>query len=189
MARPLGFDPDDALAIVKDLFWRRGYEAVSLADIEQATGLNKQSLYRLYGDKRGLYLAAFDHYLAHEVAATAAFLMGDAPPADKLSGFLRLATDAAAAGDRRGCFLCNASLDQAALDPETGEKVASAMRDVQTLLAHVLRSMACDAPEPRAAALMAAYFGLRVMARAGLDDDTLRAAAASALAGLSCAPQ
>ena len=71
MGRPKNFDPETAIAAVKELFWLQGYEGTSLHDIERATGLAKQSLYREFGDKRGIYLAALRHYEQHEAAEAA----------------------------------------------------------------------------------------------------------------------
>ena len=44
------------------VFWNNGYEGTSLADILAATSLSKSSLYATFGDKRELFLAAFDAY-------------------------------------------------------------------------------------------------------------------------------
>ena len=68
MARPRAFDPDTALQDVMNVFWKKGYEGASLQDIEAATGLNKQSLYRAFGDKRAMYLAALDIYEKNIIA-------------------------------------------------------------------------------------------------------------------------
>ena len=45
-------------------FWAKGYEATSLADLMDATGLHKGSLYQAFGDKHTLFLQALDRYLA-----------------------------------------------------------------------------------------------------------------------------
>lgn len=44
------------------LFWKKGYEATGLADLEQATGLGRQSLYGAFGDKRALFLLVVERY-------------------------------------------------------------------------------------------------------------------------------
>jgi TetR/AcrR family transcriptional regulator, copper-responsive repressor len=46
------------------LFWDRGYEATSIEDLTAAMGITASSLYRAFGDKHHLFLAAVDHYLA-----------------------------------------------------------------------------------------------------------------------------
>ncbi len=62
MGRPQEFDTAEALRSAMHVFWSKGYEGASLADILQATGLSKSSLYATFGDKRALFLAAFDAY-------------------------------------------------------------------------------------------------------------------------------
>src|SRR5512146_315175 len=62
MARPQEFETTEALRNAMQVFWLKGYEATSLADILAATGLSKSSLYATFGDKRELFLAAFRAY-------------------------------------------------------------------------------------------------------------------------------
>ena len=55
MARPQEFDTAEALYKAMDVFWRKGYEATSLADLLDATGLSKSSLYATFGGKREFF--------------------------------------------------------------------------------------------------------------------------------------
>ena len=64
MARPQEFNTAEALYKAMGVFWSKGYEGTSLADLLEATGLSKSSLYATFGDKRDLFLAAFDCYRA-----------------------------------------------------------------------------------------------------------------------------
>ena len=45
------------------LFWERGYEGTSVADLTQAMHLSPPSLYAAFGDKRRLFRETVDHYL------------------------------------------------------------------------------------------------------------------------------
>ncbi|WP_433957289.1 TetR/AcrR family transcriptional regulator [Cytobacillus horneckiae] len=62
MARPLNFDPTVKLQEVMMLFWKKGYNGTSLADLMQVTGLSKSSLYQTFGNKHHLFLSAFEMY-------------------------------------------------------------------------------------------------------------------------------
>lgn len=44
------------------VFWRHGYSGTSLADLVEATGLGRQSLYNTFGDKNALFTAVLQHY-------------------------------------------------------------------------------------------------------------------------------
>ncbi|WP_218020410.1 helix-turn-helix domain-containing protein [Nocardia sienata] len=56
--RPREFDRDIALTRAQALFWERGYEGVSLADLVAATGLASASLYAAFGSKEQLFREA-----------------------------------------------------------------------------------------------------------------------------------
>ena len=87
--RPREFDVDAVLIALMELFWRRGYEGTSLADIVEATGLKKGSLYAAFGDKRDMYLKALAHYDAQRVELVVAKLRGAGAPAEALTSFSR----------------------------------------------------------------------------------------------------
>lgn len=61
--RPIGFDKDAALEAAMLLFWERGYEGASMADLTQATGLNPSSIYAAFGDKHALFSGAVRRYI------------------------------------------------------------------------------------------------------------------------------
>ena len=61
--RPIGFDKDAALETAMLLFWERGFEGTSMADLTQAMGLNPSSIYAAFGDKHALFQLAVERYL------------------------------------------------------------------------------------------------------------------------------
>ena len=191
MARPRAFDPDTALQDVMNVFWKKGYEGASLQDIEAATGLNKQSLYRAFGDKRAMYLAALDIYEKNVIADRIAPLVKTGESAyDRFDTlFTNVITARTVKGDRRGCFLCNASVDQAALDAGTGQKVQAMMGRIVALFDGALATTPpydrdSDARRAQAQALLAAFLGLRVLVKAGVEEQALIEAKDAALAPL-----
>src|SRR5258705_12971315 len=64
MGRPRAFDMDQALQHALHVFWRKGYEGASLADLPEAMGINPPSLYAAFGNKEGLFRKAVDRYVA-----------------------------------------------------------------------------------------------------------------------------
>ena len=60
--RPLSFDREAALDKAMHVFWERGYEAASVADLTSAMGITPPSLYTAFGDKEHLFLEAIEAY-------------------------------------------------------------------------------------------------------------------------------
>lgn len=62
--RPRAFDRDVALTKAMKLFWIKGYEATSIADLTHALGIGVKSLYAAFGSKDELYAEALRCYSA-----------------------------------------------------------------------------------------------------------------------------
>lgn len=60
--RPREFDPEEALAAALQVFWLRGYEGASMAELTEAMGITKPSLYACFGNKEALFRKALDLY-------------------------------------------------------------------------------------------------------------------------------
>jgi AcrR family transcriptional regulator len=63
MGRPREFDIDKALDQALHVFWRQGYEGTSIADLTEAIGITKPSLYAAFGNKEELFRKALDRYV------------------------------------------------------------------------------------------------------------------------------
>lgn len=63
VGRPREFDPSEFLNIAQTLFWENGYRATSIADLKEKSGLASASIYKLYPDKRTIFLAALRQYM------------------------------------------------------------------------------------------------------------------------------
>jgi TetR/AcrR family transcriptional repressor for divergent bdcA len=101
--RPRGFDPEQAVATAQRLFHARGYDAVSVADIIEAIGINPPSFYAAFGSKAGLYGRILDRYAGEGAVPLVDLLDADRSVADCLVAVLeeaarRYATDPGAAG-------------------------------------------------------------------------------------------
>lgn len=64
MARPKEFDEQEVVAKAVELFQRKGYDATSVRDLLEHTGLSSSSLYATFGGKQELFLHALE---AHTV--------------------------------------------------------------------------------------------------------------------------
>ncbi|MFG2717606.1 TetR/AcrR family transcriptional regulator [Streptomyces sp. NPDC048416] len=91
--RPRSFDRDRALEQATMEFWRRGYEATSVADLTRAMGIGAPSLYAAFGDKRALFEEVVRAYGA-TYASFGARALAEEPTAR--AGVARLLREAAA---------------------------------------------------------------------------------------------
>ncbi|MFD8999417.1 TetR/AcrR family transcriptional regulator [Streptomyces sp. NPDC059582] len=191
MARSKEFDPDAALESALELFWRRGYEATSMADLVERLGIGRASLYATYGNKRDLYLKALERYgesrdprLLRELSQP-----GPALPAVR-AVVRRFAAEAADDDGRaRGCFVTNTAAELAPHDDAAARRVELSWEHLETLLHSALvRAQAQgELPadrEPRALArmLLVLMQGLRVVGKVSTDPTRVRDAAEQALA-------
>jgi len=62
LGRPRAFDLDKALDCALQVFWQKGYEGASLADLTKAMGINRPSLYAAFGNKEDLFRKVLDRY-------------------------------------------------------------------------------------------------------------------------------
>lgn len=189
MGRPREFDEDRLLASVTDLFWRRGYEAVSMREVAEATGVKMASLYAAYGDKRGLYGAALEYYNRTVVTQVLDMLGSSGAARNRIAKLLKIPIDAAASGDRRGCFLCNAAVDQACNDDAAAQLVTKSLKQIEEAIARTLSGLRRYAQNPSARRrvaqrLLAEYLGMRVLARSGSPVGVLKNIRTQTLAAL-----
>ncbi len=134
MARPREFDFDATLERAMRVFWAKGYEAASLDDLCEATGLGRSSLYAAFGDKHGLLLRSLDRYEQQGLARIAAALARPVPVREAIAGFISDLIDRIVAGPgRRGCFVGNCTAELARRDRETAKRVRRSMGRVEEM--------------------------------------------------------
>lgn len=167
MGRPRKFNPETTVHQIMEMFWAKGYDATSIADLMTATGLQKGSLYKSFGSKGDMFLLALAAYDRAEVE-TCAQMMDGLPGPDALSAFLALPSSAVGAGGRNGCLLCNSLSEFAQLDAAAQAHVNQSREILLKAIRRALvRSGETTAIKEKAAKLLAVYFGQRVLARGG----------------------
>jgi AcrR family transcriptional regulator len=116
--RPRVFDEEQALDAALAVFWRNGYQGASLAELTQAMGVSKPSLYTAFGNKEQLYLAALEHYREQQLIKHAERLAAEPDMKNALRAFLRsVATMLTSPELPGGCMVVNSAVacDTAAL--------------------------------------------------------------------------
>ncbi|MFF7857285.1 TetR family transcriptional regulator [Streptomyces sp. NPDC007904] len=191
MARSKEFDPDAVLQSALELFWRRGYEATSMADLVEHLGIGRASIYATYGNKRELYLKALDRYGESRDPHLLRQLSRPGPALPAVRSVVRgFAAEAADDARRRaGCFVTNTAAELAPHDTAAARRVELSWEHLETLLhsALVRAQEQGELPperDPRALArmLLVLMQGLRVVGKASADPGRVRDAAEQALA-------
>lgn len=67
--RPRSFDRNEALRLAMQVFWSKGYEGTTMADLTTAIGVKAPSLYAAFGDKNALFREAVEFYSTTTAAA------------------------------------------------------------------------------------------------------------------------
>jgi len=170
MARPRKFDEQQVIETLMQVFWKKGFEATSMQDLVKASGLLKGSLYGAFGDKQALYLASLKHYNSTRIKAQVDMLNGDGNARPKITRLFDNVIDATRTDVFAGsCFLCNATLEMAVSDKLVKSEIKTTIRRLKVAIVDVLKGDGVN--EDRAASLAAlvisAYFGTRILAKAG----------------------
>ena len=175
MARPLGFDRPRAVNKALVLFWRKGYQASSLADLLAAMGIGRSSFYAAFTDKRSLFIECLDLFSARTLEMLQR-ARAEMPPVDALQSFFeRNFIGAGGAGAVRGhwgCMLVNTVLEMAGVDDDLAARASRHLGEMQRSFQAILQD-AGAAParaEDLAATLMLLNEGIRVSSRRRLPD-------------------
>ena len=181
MGRPREFDVDKALDRAMGVFWAKGYEGSSLQDLLRAMKIARGSLYKAFKDKHSIYLAALDRY-DHTIIQRAVDTLCNREGGDGIARIRALfegARDAARLNDRRGCFMCNAAVDQAPANSKIQTKVMAMMQRLEQAFTKALKESKQTAGWPAkrrtetARALLNNYMGLLVLTKSGYSEAEL----------------
>ncbi|MBW7459254.1 TetR/AcrR family transcriptional regulator [Paenibacillus sepulcri] len=117
MTRPREFDEDQALDAALQLFWEKGYEAVSLSDLTSGMGIQRPSIYAAFGNKQGLFEAALRKYTRDHSSNARAKLQNTASVKEAFrSYFESIVEEGYDDGPSRGCFCINTMVELAPHD-------------------------------------------------------------------------
>jgi TetR/AcrR family transcriptional repressor for divergent bdcA len=181
--RPRGFDRDAALAKAQALFHLKGYDALSVADLTAAIGINPPSFYAAFGNKAGLYAEALRLY-EKNAGLDVATALAEGVPLDKgIASILQQAADAYVSGDAKGCMVIEGARSTA--DPEAGAEVRSRLEASRSFIRDRIAARGSLQAELLADYLMMAMSGLSGSARNGTPLDRLRVLATMAADGAS----
>ena len=168
VGRPREFDEEQVLTAAMEAFWRKGYEATSLVDLTKSTGLNKASLYRVFGDKHQLFMAALNNYSDIEFRETTAVISESASPLTNLRAVVQKVCEDA--GSDKGCLMINSMVETAPHDAEVKQLLQEfGTHRLQAIQGMVTQAQAAGEVRPEldphklAVSLMIAFAGSAAM--------------------------
>jgi TetR/AcrR family transcriptional repressor of nem operon len=116
VGRPREFDEQAVLEAAMCAFWHKGYEATSLADLCECTGLHKGSLYQTFGGKHELFMRSIQHYSDKEFREVAEVAFKSESPIENIRALVnKVCGDV---NDDRGCLMINTMVELAPHDAE-----------------------------------------------------------------------
>ncbi len=184
VGRPRNFDPDTVLQRALNCFWSNGFEATSMQDLLNCTGLSKSSLYQSFGSKRGLFERCLTAYREDRVTKMSERLAAS----DSGLSFIRDMLEAVALESRkgipRGCLVMNTAAEFSQKDPEVARLVAQSIRAFTAVFRNAVTraQREGDIPHHRDPSRLARFIvtnmsGLRTLSKGGTSARDLRATA------------
>jgi TetR/AcrR family transcriptional repressor of nem operon len=162
------------------VFWRKGYESTSLADLCEAMGMSKSTLYAVFGDKRQLFLSAIRAYSDGLLAELRKNYDLSAGPIEFIEGILRsVAREAGPRGERRGCLVMNSATEFAQSDRDVARIVSHTLEEMAAVFATALTRARRDgtirlgAPDSMALYLVSTIAGMKTMVKGGRSEHEL----------------
>lgn len=195
MGRHREFDVEKALDAALCVFWRKGYEGASYADLTEATGVERPALYSAFGNKEALFRQALDRYYERYLDYLPVALQlptARAVTAHLFSNAIALNTRYP---DHTGCLGINGVL----AGSDEAEPIRQMLIDARAAAGLQLRERFERAkaegdlpetakPEALAAFVMAVLHGMAVQAKAGFSREMLEAVAEQALSSWPVGP-
>ena len=192
MGRPQQFDLETVVEAAMQMFWRKGYEATSIQDLVDATGLNRGSLYNTFDSKEGLFSTVCERYQQISLATPLIEVAKTAPPRVAIEDFLMtLAKRIANDPEHRGCLMVNTATELSPHNEEAREWVNTAVKDLEDALTKLIKRgqknktfKSKEAPRSLARLLLASIQGMLVIGKANPSPRLLNDIARTALAAL-----
>ena len=191
MGRPREFDDGAVMEAAIQCFWDKGFEATSVRDLVERTGLTAASLYNAYGDKRSLFRSALDQYIESSIGARIS-RCERLPGLDAIKAFFNeILRRSLSDREHKGCMMVNAALEVAPHDPEFRKIISVILKRVEVFFRVSIErgqmegtiAHAVSAPT-QAQHLLGVLMGVRVLSRVRPEKALLEGLVASGLAHL-----
>jgi TetR/AcrR family transcriptional repressor of nem operon len=137
--RPKSFNDNEALERAMNLFWRYGYDATSLDALVGAMEIPRQSLYRTFGDKRGLFIRAIELYATRMNESVTQVLLADGLAIDNINKVFQLWHERLTSTDKQGCMMQNTYSQSILADEDVSALVMTHQKRIPQALEKALK--------------------------------------------------
>lgn len=149
MGRPPAYHRETLLRQIVACLWDGGYAGTTISEVVKNTRVNAASLYGLFGSKKGMMLAALEHYAAEHKKGVESALQSSSTGPGRVEALLRYTLKTGTARpENRGCFLVNSVLECASPTCEISQAVRGYMRDLRERIERALEE-APPGPRPQ----------------------------------------
>lgn len=134
MTRTKEYDRQKVLEDATKLFWKQGFNATSMNELVKKTGLNKQSMYKEFGDKENFFIACLTYYIIEDSREPARILTSEPRSLKNIEDFLDNRIEYAISDDCYGCLLVNSVIEKETLSDNINHIVYSTLDSQQQLI-------------------------------------------------------
>lgn len=195
MARPREFDADLVLQHAMELFWASGYQATSIDDLVEQTGISRYGLYTVFGDKHDLFLKAVDFYDRTAIKFMLSPLETDQAGLEAINAyFAQLVAPLEQGQSANGCLIGNTALELTDPPDDIATRIALYFDRLESAFANAISNsiqqgtLAAETNTGELASfLIGVVNGYLGMLRTGSDFQAIRTFVRVALQVLGCA--
>ncbi len=188
--RPIEFDPNLALTKAMEVFWCKGYEAISLVDLLDAMGISKSSFYQAFRSKHEIFERCLQMFRLRQVELMTGALQKAPSGRAFLRSMLRSAAhETTTAVPPKGCLIMNTASEFSGRDPVISKLVEDGTKCfAKVFQAAIERAQSeGEVDQSKNSQILARFMvttmsGLKTMAKAGMPGSAIEDVADAALA-------
>lgn len=180
MARPKKFDEQEAIGKALAVFRTKGYKGTSLVDLTKAMGISRSSLYETFGSKRELFLITLKTF--DETVAIYNLVNENANvPAKALLAQVLARVIVSSIEGQGGCMFGSSAIEFSKQDQDVMAAALGGMASLEAMFLTLINAgkINGDVPQDKNSAaiagqLVATFYGIQTMAKAGVSVDALK---------------
>ncbi len=157
------FDRNDIIDKSITLFWHNGFNASSMQQVVQATGLKPGSLYLSFGNKEAIFREALERYAEKSITQIRNTLDSAVSVGEGICAIFEKCVQESTREKYCSCFLVKTQLELAAERNELYDFASAKLGEIESLYQSYLeKEFNATLSRRRAVSLMLHVFGLRV---------------------------